>query len=74
MVIDKDIRDTRYIHLLELTTQSIYAVRAILYIIYYTYIYIYCNSHVDVYHGGTFRERGRNLHEKVCIVVDNNLI
>lgn len=41
MVIDKDIRDTRYIHLLELTTQSIYAVRAILYIIYYTYIYIY---------------------------------
>lgn len=44
------------------------------YILYTIHIYIYCNSHVDVYHGDTFRERGRNLHEKVCIVVDNNLI
>lgn len=71
MVIDKDIRDTRYIHLLELTTQSIYAVRAILYIIYYTYIYIYCNSHVDVYHGVRFVKEVETCEKYIVI---NNLI
>lgn len=72
MVIDKDIRDTRYIHLLELTTQSIYAVRAILYIIYYTYIYIVIATWTYITVVRFVKEVETCM--KVCIVVDNNLI